>query len=233
MKWFSKDKPYLIAASLVCGNPLELASDLKALERGGVDSLHFDVMDGNFVPRLGLYPEMLKAITSATSIPVDVHLMIRDPAAYIPNFIQAGAHLIAVHAEAASDLPAVINMIKKEGRLAGVALNPDTPLSALDPVLNEIDLVMLMAIHPGILGQKMIPETYQKISDLCEKLKHRPEVVIEIDGGVTPETAPEMVKRGARLLVCGTGTIYRPHEDTLENKIQSLRNTLESSLHAS
>ena len=232
MKWFAKDKPYLLSASLICGNPLELANDLKMLERADIDSLHFDVMDGGFVPRLGLYPEMLKAITTTTDIPVDVHLMISNPEKYIPAFIKAGADVIAVHAEAVSDLASVIKMIKKEGVIAGVTLNPATPLNVLDSVIEEVDLVMLMAIHPGILGQKLIPETLQKISDTKAKFAHRPEVIIEIDGGVTPETAPEMIKRGAGLLVCGTGTIYRPHEDTLENKIKSVRQSIETSLHA-
>lgn len=230
MKWFSKDKPYLISASLVCGNPLQLSDDLRALERADADSLHFDVMDGNFVPRLGLYPEMLKAIKAVSNIPIDVHLMISGPEKYLGVFLDAGADLIAVHAEATQDLPAIILSIKEKGRLAGVAINPETPLSIIDTVIDKIDLLMIMAIKPGILGQKMIPETFQKISDAKEKLKHRPEVIIEIDGGVTPESAPEMVRRGAHMLVCGTGTIYRPHEDTLENKIASLRGIIDASI---
>lgn len=230
MKWFAKDKTYFLSASLICGNPLELATDLEALGKADIDSLHFDVMDGSFVPRLGLYPEMLKAITSVIEIPVDVHLMMNNPDKYIRAFVEAGADLIAVHAEAVDDLLTTIRLIKSHGILAGVTLNPGTPLNVLDSVLEEIDLVMLMAIHPGILGQKMIPETLQKITDTREKLKHRPEVIIEIDGGVTPESAPEMVRRGANLLVCGTGTIYRRHEDTLENKIRALYTTIDSQI---
>ncbi|MBX4199189.1 ribulose-phosphate 3-epimerase [Candidatus Parcubacteria bacterium] len=230
MKWFSKDRPYLISASLICGNPLELKTELQALERADADSLHFDVMDGSFVPRLGLYPEMLKAITSVTDIPIDVHLMIDNPEKYVPLFVKAGADLIAIHAEAVPDIAAAVRGIKGQGVLVGVALKPETPLSVLDSVLGEVDLVMLMAIQPGILGQKLIPETMQKISDTREKFKHRTEVIIEIDGGVTPESAPEMVRRGASMLVCGTGTIYRPHEDTLENKLRDLRKTIDGTL---
>jgi ribulose-phosphate 3-epimerase len=226
MKWFSKDKPYFISASLICGDPLRLSEDLEALGRADTDSLHFDVMDGHFVPRLGLYPEMLKVIKSFSKIPVDVHLMVSEPEKYLPVFLDAGADLIAIHAEANGDLLSLIRSIKERGKLAGVAINPETQLSAIDSVVDEIDLLMIMAIKPGILGQKMIPETLQKISDAKEKLKHRPEVIIEIDGGVTPESAPEMVKRGANMLVCGTGTIYRPHEDTLENKVAFLHQTI-------
>ena len=233
MKWFNTSKPYLLSASLICGNPLDLAKEIEELEKAEIDSLHFDVMDGHFVPRIGLYSEMLKAITSATDIPVDVHLMIDSPGKHIPAFAAAGADLITIHAEAVENVKPVIQIIKDLGMLAGIALKPDTPLNTLDPILDDIDLVLLMAIHPGILGQKLIPGTFQKISDLKDKLKSRPEIVIEIDGGVTPESAPKMVEYGANLLVCGTGTIYRPHEDTLENKIISLRKTINAAIHES
>ncbi len=232
MKWFNKENPYFLSASLICGHPLELVSDLESLKKAGIDSLHFDVMDGQFVPRLGLYPEMLKAITSATNIPVDVHLMIDSPEKYIPVFVDSGADLISFHIEAVDDVKSVVNMVKSAGLKVGVALKVETPLSALDLVMEDIDLVMLMGIHPGILGQRLIPGTLDKISETRDKFKHRPEVIIEIDGGVTPETAPEMIMRGAHLLVCGTGTIYRPHEDTLENKISLLRGEIDRAIHA-
>ncbi len=233
MKWFSKDKPYFISASLICGDPINLLQDLEALGKADVDSLHFDVMDGHFVPRIGLYPEMLKVIKSVSSIPVDVHLMISEPEKYLLTFLDAGADLVSVHAEAQGDLATLVRVIKERGRLAGVAINPETPLSSIDSVIDQIDLLMIMAIKPGILGQKMIPETLKKIAEAKEKLKYRPEVVIEIDGGVTPESAPEMIKLGAHLLVCGTGTIYRPLEDTLENKVRALRETIDAKLHES
>lgn len=230
MKLFKNEQPYYLGASIICGDPLHLDKELELLKKGGIDSLHFDVMDGDFVPRLGLYPEMLKAIKSKVDIPADVHLMIKNPKKYIPTFIAAGANLISIHAEAVSEIAPVIKLIKTEGILAGVALNPETPLSVLDEVADEIDLIMIMAICPGILGQKLTPETYQKISDTRKKFVNRPEVIIEVDGGVTPETAPEMIRRGANLLVCGTGTIYRPQEDTLENKVREVRSIIDKSI---
>lgn len=225
MKWFDVDKPYLLTSSLICGDPLRLSEEIEELEEAGIDSLHFDAMDGHFVPRIGLYPEMLRAIKSKTNIPVDVHLMVSEPQEYVSNFAEAGADLIAVHIESEGDVYETLRMIKGRNIKTGVVLKPNTDLDIIDSLLAHVDLVMLMAIHPGVLGQKILPETFERISKLSQKLKKYPNIVIEIDGGVTPQTAPEMIKCGAHLLVCGTGTIYRPHEDTLMNKIKELRRT--------
>jgi ribulose-phosphate 3-epimerase len=203
-------KPYKLAASLICANTLDLKSEIRSLEKGGIDFIHFDVMDGNFVPRLGLHPEILKAVKSMTKIPVDVHLMIENPDFFIPELIKAGADIIVVHAESTKHLHRSIKIIRDAGIKAGVALNPGTPLSVLDYVLEDIDLVMLMAINPGIVGHKLIPRALEKISELKAKLADYPKMIIEIDGGVTPESAPEMISRGANLLVCGTSIIFKP-----------------------
>jgi len=229
MKWFNKEGKYFLAASLICGDVLKATEELDQLQRAQVDSLHFDVMDGHFVPRLGLYPEMLKSIKSYTDIPVDVHLMLDHPIMYAEKFIEAGADLIAFHIESKNDIKETINFIKSKNVKAGLVLNPGTPLEVLDPYLADIDLVMLMAIQPGILGQKVISETFERISNLAEKVKDYP-IIIEIDGGVTSETAPKMIEHGAHLLVCGAGTIYRPHENTLENKVIEIRNIINQSI---
>ncbi len=222
---------YFLAASLICGDPLKIFEEIKELEKANIDFLHFDVMDGHFVPRIGLYPEMLTAIKKVTNIPIDVHLMLDEPEKYIPVFAKAGADYIAIHTEAKGDLLSNIKMIKECGVKAGAVLKVETDVSVLDSVIHELDLVELMAIRPGILGQKMLPETLDRIKAVSGKIKDYKNILIEIDGGVTPETAPEMVKMGANLLVCGTGTIYRPHEDTLYNKVHALRKTIDESIY--
>ncbi len=219
-------KTYALAASLVCADMLDIRSEIRKLEKGGVDFIHFDVMDNQFVPRFGLHPETLQAIKKITKIPVDVHLMIDNPENAINVFAAAGADYLVVHAESTPHLHRILKLIKGLGVKAGVALNPATSLDVLDYVLNEIDLVMLMAINPGILGHKLIPEMMTKISLLKAKLKDYPNMLIEIDGGVTFESAPEMVKRGANMLVCGSSTIFKPAGD-VDVKIAELRKVID------
>lgn len=216
---------YALSASLVCANMSDLRGEIQKLEKGGIDYIHFDVMDNQFVPRFGLFPEMLQEIKKITHIPVDVHLMVNNPELAIEAFAKAGADYIVIHVEATSHVHHVLKSIKKLGVKAGVALNPGTSLSTLDYILNDIDMVVLMAINPGILGHKLIPEMINKISELKAKLKKYPNILIEIDGGVTFESAPEMVKRGAHMLVCGTSTIFKPEGD-VDIKIKELKKLL-------
>jgi ribulose-phosphate 3-epimerase len=205
---------------------LAIGDDITALGQAGVDFIHFDVMDGNFVPRLGLLPEMLSSITSVSNIPVDVHLMVQQPNSYIPVFAKAGAEIIAVHAEACSQLHRAIQLIRESGAKAGVALNPATPVNVLDDILEEIDLVIIMAINPGILGQKLIPSTVAKIRDLRARAGERENLLIEIDGGVTFENAPELLKAGANMLVCGSATIFN-NNAPLGSNVDRLRRLIE------
>lgn len=215
-----------LAASIICGNPFNLEADLAALEKGGIDYIHFDVMDGIFVPRYGLYPEYLKAIRSKTDIPIEVHMMVQDPEPYITDFVNAGANILTPHIEPLRHAHRTIMRIKDAGVKAGLALNYGTSLSVLDYLLEDLDIVMLMAINPGIVGHKLIPGTIQKIADLREKIDAiEKNILIEIDGGVTPESGMEMKKAGANILVCGTGTIFQPPAK-LEDKIQEFRSTL-------
>lgn len=218
-------KTFLLSASIICANTLDLKKDIKQLEDGEIDYLHFDIMDGAFVPRLGLFPEMLASIKTITKIPISVHLMIEHPDNFIPIFANAGADMIIIHAESTRHLDRSIRLIKNAGVKAGVALNPATPLSAIDYVLDNIDLVMLMAINPGIIGHALIPGTLKKISDLKNKLCDYPNILIEIDGGVTFKSAPDMIKFGANMLVCGSSTIFRPGEN-IAKKITELRQLL-------
>lgn len=220
---------YQLSASLVCANMLDVGTDIRSAEQGGIDSIHFDVMDSHFVQRLGLHPEMLLAARSITSLPIDVHLMMSDPEPYIPLFVENGASVITVHAEATPHLHRVVRQIKKLGAKAGVALNPGTSLSVLDYVVDDIDWVLLMAINPGIVGHPLIPNAFKKIRKLKEMLKDRPDVVIEIDGGVTFDSAAQMVDAGATMLVCGSSTIFKPSEK-IEDKIAQLRSRIDRDL---
>src|SRR3989344_4693995 len=216
----------LLAASIICGNPLNLQKDIAALKRGNIDYIHFDVMDGVFVPRYGLFPEYLKAIRSKTNIPIEVHMMVQNPEPYIQDFVDAGATIVTPHIEPLMHAHRTIMRIKNAGAKAGLALNPGTSLSSLDYVLEDLDLVMLMAINPGIVGHKLIPGTMGKIEDLRKKIDETgKDIIIEIDGGVTPESGMGMVKAGANMLVCGTGTIFQPPAK-LDDKIREFRATL-------
>jgi ribulose-phosphate 3-epimerase len=215
-----------LAASIICGNPLNLEADLEALEKGGIDYIHFDVMDGIFVPRYGLFPEYLKAIRSKTDLPIEVHMMVQDPEPYIDEFIRAGATILTPHIEPLSHAHRTVMKIKGAGAKVGLALNPGTSLSSIDYVLEDLDLVMLMAINPGIVGHKLIPETMKKIADLRRRIDETgKDIIIEIDGGVTPESGIQMTEAGANMLVCGTGTIFQAPAK-LDDKIREFRATL-------
>ncbi|MCR4322473.1 MAG: ribulose-phosphate 3-epimerase [Candidatus Azambacteria bacterium] len=221
--------PYKLAASLICSNMLDVAADIRSLEEGGIDYIHVDVMDGSFVPRLGVHPEMVRAVRTITNIPIDVHMMIDNPDLFVPDFIKAGGNIIIVHAESTKHLHRTIKMIRDMGARAGVALNPGTTLHVLDYVLDDIDLVMLMAINPGIVGHKLIPRTLDKISELKEKVASRSDMIIAIDGGVNPESAPQMIKRGANFLVCGSSMIFKPDSAVGEN-IKEVRSNIDRAL---
>lgn len=216
-----------IAASLICSNPLNLEQDINELIKGQADYIHFDVMDGQFVPRYGLYPEILSSLKKITEIPVDVHMMVNNPEDYIDEFKIAGATFYNFHIEATLHAHRVIKKIKDSGMLPGVALNPATPISTLEYIINDVNMVVLMAINPGIVGHKLIPSMIDKIKNLREysyKMGNK-DLLIQIDGGVTFESGKQMIDAGADILVCGTGSIYRPHENTISNKISEFRLT--------
>jgi len=214
-----------IAASLICSDPLNLAADIQQLNIGKADLIHFDVMDGHFVPRYGLYPEILSYLKKITDIPVDVHMMVSNPEDYIETFLAAGANYYNVHVEATHHLHRIVKKVRDSGMRPGVALNPSTPISSLEWVINDIEMVVLMAINPGIVGHKLILNMLNKIAALRKYADENgnPDLLIQIDGGVTFDSAVAMRDAGANVLVCGTGTIYRPHEDSISNKIKSLR----------
>jgi len=199
-----------LSASVMCANFCKLGDDIRQLEKGGIDYLHFDIMDGHFVPNFTMGPNILKAVRRITSLPFDTHLMIEKPDKYISTFVEAGSSLIFVHVEASPHLNRTIQLIKQAGAEAGVALNPSTALCRLDYVLEDISTVLLMAVNPGFAGQKLVPGMISKIERLKNIIeKKNLDVDIEVDGNVSFTNAPLMVRAGANILVCGTSSIFK------------------------
>jgi len=192
-----------IAPSILSADFGILAEEISRVEAAGADLLHVDVMDGHFVPNLTIGPPVLEAIRKRTRLPLDVHLMIESPERYIPAFVSAGADLLTVHAETCPHLHRTLHQIREAGAKAGSALNPSTPLAALEYVLDDLDLVLLMSVNPGFGGQAFIPATYQKIRHLKTLLGPRP-IDLSVDGGVKVEHVAPLVAHGVTVLVAGS-----------------------------
>lgn len=200
-----------LSASLMCADLCNLERDIKQLEQAGVDFLHFDIMDGHFVPNFTLGPEIIRRVKKITNIPVDTHLMIERPENFISTFIEAGSDLISVHIEATPHIHRVVSEIRRAGALPGVAVNPSTSLSQIEYILEEVSFVLVMTVNPGFAGQVLIPATIAKIGHLKRLLqKRRLDKNIEVDGNVSFTHAPRMVEQGANILACGTSSIFDP-----------------------
>jgi ribulose-phosphate 3-epimerase len=194
-----------IAPSILSADFSRLGEEIKDVEKGGADYIHVDVMDGHFVPNITIGPLIVEAIRPITSLPLDVHLMIENPDQYIPIFAKAGADIITVHVEACPHLHRTIQLIKSHGIKAGVVLNPHTPVSMIEHVLEDIDMVLLMTVNPGFGGQKFIQSVLSKIKQVADMVRERNlQVEIEVDGGVNVETAKLCVEAGANVLVAGS-----------------------------
>ncbi len=199
----------IIAPSLLSANFLKLGEESQMLNESAAEWFHLDVMDGSFVPNISFGLPVIAAIRKATNKICDVHLMIEQPDRYTEDFRKAGADILTVHIEACRHLHRNVQQIKALGMKAGVALNPHTPVEMLYDVLGDIDLVCLMSVNPGFGGQQFIPGTLDKIRTLRKRIdENKLDVLIEIDGGVTLENAPEIVKAGADVLVAGN-TVFR------------------------
>ncbi len=216
----------LIAPSILSADFGHLALEVQAVEAAGADWIHVDVMDGHFVPNLTIGPLVTAAVRRATRLPVDVHLMIEAPERYLADFVKAGADRITVHQETCPHLHRTLEQIRELGALPGVALNPATPVESLREVLPCLDLVLIMTVNPGFGGQAYIPSSTGKIKrtrDLLEA-RGRGEVPVQVDGGVDPVTAPEVVRAGATVLVAGSAVFGHP--DGPGEGVRSLRSLL-------
>ncbi|MBP2639967.1 MAG: rpe [Firmicutes bacterium] len=210
-----------IAPSMLSADFANLQNEILRSEQAGADMLHIDVMDGHFVPNLTFGAPVVAAIRKVTKIPFDVHLMVTNPQDLLEAFSQAGADIITVHVETAPHLHRLVQTIKSKGIQAGVALNPATPLSTVEEILEELDMVLIMSVNPGFGGQKFIPSAVKKISKLKQMINERQcSATIQVDGGINADTAKLVVAAGADILVAGSA-VYGAAD--LSTAIRTLR----------
>ena len=216
-------KKIQISPSILSANFGELGDEIKRLEAGGADMIHVDVMDGHFVPNLTIGPPVIKSLRGHTNLPFDVHLMISPVHKYIKDYADAGANIITIHPEATNDLKESIKHIRDLGKKVGVSLNPETPLEIIENFLQDIDLVLIMSVHPGFGGQKFMPEVLEKTKKIRSIIdKKKLNIELEIDGGINFENCSAAKKAGVNVLVSGS-TIFKENKGDLKKNIGILR----------
>ncbi|MDA8537338.1 ribulose-phosphate 3-epimerase [Candidatus Pelagibacter bacterium] len=214
-----------ISPSILSADFSQLGNEIKRLEEGGADMIHVDVMDGHFVPNLTIGPPVIKALRKYTVLPFDVHLMISPVHKYIQDYADAGADIITIHPEATENIKESINFIKKLNKKVGISLNPESKLNLVTNYLNEVDLILIMSVHPGFGGQKFIPEVLKKVEEL-KKIKDQKKLDfdIEIDGGINFDNNKLAIAAGANILVSGT-TIFKNNSGNIKKNIDLLKSS--------
>ncbi len=216
----------LIAPSILSADGARLGEEIAAVEKAGADWLHVDVMDGHFVPNITIGPAIISSLRKTTGLPFDVHLMIENPDSYIESFAQAGADIITVHVEAAHHLHRTINLIKKLGKKAGVSLNPATPLTLVEEILPDIDLLLIMTVNPGFGGQQFIQNMLPKITKAANLLRELPnKPLLEVDGGVNLQNIKAIAQAGAQVLVAGNAVFNTADYDKTIAELKAAANT--------
>jgi ribulose-phosphate 3-epimerase len=212
-----------IVPSILSANFARLADEIARVERGGASILHLDVMDGHFVPNLTIGPPVVESIRKCTRLHLDLHLMIENPDRYVTSFVQAGANSVSVHYEACRHLDGTLGMIRAAGAMAGVVLNPATPVSVLEDVLEVADYVLLMSVNPGFGGQKLIPYVLQKVRKLNAMRRAKQLALpIEIDGGVHRENLAEVVRAGCDWIVTGSAVFHSPDPEATVREMKEI-----------
>jgi len=214
--------PIRIAPSILSADFARLGDEVRVLDAAGADYIHVDIMDGHFVPNITFGPVVMKAIRAITQKPFDVHLMISPADAYLEEFAKGGADIITVHAEAGPHLHRSLQAIRALGKKAGVALNPATPVSAIQHIIADVDLVLIMSVNPGFGGQSFIPESLVKVRQAKALIGNRP-IDLEVDGGVTPDNARALAEAGANVFVAGSSVLGGNDQSTYARRIKAIR----------